>query len=59
MSSLDFAETLVKEFSGRQIDGHKIDAGRVARQSDTQLAHREPSSGLFYAGLTEGSACGP
>ena len=25
------AETLVKEFSGRQIDGHKVDAARVAR----------------------------
>ena len=25
------AETLVKEFSGRQIDGHKIDAARVHR----------------------------
>ena len=25
------AETLVKEFAGRQIDGHKIDAARVAR----------------------------
>jgi hypothetical protein len=25
------AEMLVKEFSGRQIDGHKIDAARVAR----------------------------
>ena len=24
-------ETLVKEFSGRQIDGHKVDAARVAR----------------------------
>jgi hypothetical protein len=23
-------ETLVKEFSGRQIDGHKVDAARVA-----------------------------
>jgi hypothetical protein len=25
------AETLVKEFNGRQIDGHKVDAARVAR----------------------------
>jgi hypothetical protein len=25
------AETLVKEFSGRQIDGHKVDAARIAR----------------------------
>jgi hypothetical protein len=25
------ADTLVKEFSGRQIDGHKVDAARVAR----------------------------
>jgi hypothetical protein len=25
------AETLVKEFSGRQIDGHKVDAAQVAR----------------------------
>lgn len=25
------AETLVKEFSGRQIDGHKIDAARIHR----------------------------
>jgi hypothetical protein len=25
------AETLVKEFAGRQIDGHKIDAARVRR----------------------------
>jgi len=25
------AETLVKEFGGRQIDGHKVDAARVAR----------------------------
>lgn len=25
------AEMLVKEFSGRQIDGHKVDAARVAR----------------------------
>lgn len=25
------AETLVKEFNGRQIDGHKIDAARVNR----------------------------
>ena len=25
------AEALVKEFSGRQIDGHKVDAARVAR----------------------------
>jgi hypothetical protein len=25
------AETLVKEFNGRQIDGHKVDAARIAR----------------------------
>jgi hypothetical protein len=25
------AETLVKEFAGRQIDGHKIDAARIHR----------------------------
>jgi hypothetical protein len=25
------AETLVKEFSGRQIDGHKVDTARVSR----------------------------